>query len=192
VPVGPRPRARLPLADRRGAVGIEFMLILPLMLMLLFGTYESTALIGAHSRLEYAATAVANIVAKQGTVTTAMMADACNAAKFIMSPYSTTPLAMAIIDVTGSSTGNTAVDWQYDAACPTTATAVASATAITYVSTAFHAYSEIEGATPSIILVYATYTYTPIVAFVIGGPITLTHTASALTRSVLPIPCTGC
>jgi hypothetical protein len=27
---------------------------------------------------------------------------------------------------------------------------------------------------------------------VIGGPITLTHTASALTRSVLPIPCTVC
>jgi Flp pilus assembly protein TadG len=183
--------ALLPVADRRGAVGMEFVMILPLMLILLFGTYEGTALIGAHTRMDYATTMVANIAAKQATVTPALLADYCDAAKFIMSPYGTTPLAMAIMSVSGYSSG-TAVDWQYDAACPTTATSVASATAVNYVSANYHSYSEITGANQSVILVYATYTYKPIVAYVLTGPITMTRTASAWTRSHFSIPCTGC
>jgi hypothetical protein len=134
---------------------------------------------------------VANIVAKQATVTPALLADYCDAAKFIMSPYGTTPLAMAIMSVSGHSTG-TAVDWQYDAACPTTAASVSSATAVTLVSYTFHAYSEVQGSPDSVILVFTTYTYTPIVAYVLGGPVTMTHTASAWTRSETTITCTGC
>jgi Flp pilus assembly protein TadG len=190
---GPIRRARGLWQDRRGAVGLEFMLILPLLLVLMFGTYEATTLLGAHTRMEYAATVVANIVAKQSGTTTALLADDCRAAQLSMAPYSATPLAMAIVSVTWSYSANAAaVAWQYDAACPTTAPAVTSATALTYATTTFHAYSEVQGDTNTIILVYATYTYTPIVSYVLGGAVTMTHTVSAWTRTGQPVPCTGC
>jgi Flp pilus assembly protein TadG len=169
------------------------MLVLPLLLVLMFGTYEATMLVGAHTKLEYAAAVVANIVAKQSGTTTALLTDDCRAAQLIMAPYSATPLAMAIVSVTWSSSASAAVvDWQYEAACPTAATAVAAATAVTYATTTYHAYSEVQGDTNTIVLVYATYTYTPIVSYVLGGAVTMTHTVSAWTRDGQPVPCTGC
>jgi len=178
--------------DQRGTAGLEFTLVVPLMMIFLFGAVEAVQLVGAHSRVENAADALVNIVAKQSTgVTPALLTDICVAAQRTLLPYKATSLAVAIVSVTNYS-GTVLVDWQDDTACPTAATAVSSTTAIADAELFYNSYSRVSQSGDSIIIAFATYTYAPIITYVLGGPIKMTHTAYARSRSNTTIPCTGC
>jgi len=174
--------------DQRGTAGLEFTLVVPLMMIFLFGAVEAVQLVGAHSRVENAADALVNIVAKQSTgVTPALLTDICVGAQRTLLPYAGTSLAVAIVSVTNDS-GAVLVDWQDDTACPTAAAAVPSSTAIADAQSS----GRVSQSGDSIIIGFATYTYAPIITYVLGGPVTMTHTAYARSRSNTTIPCTGC
>lgn len=76
--------------DARGVAAIEFALILPIMLALLFGTTEFGRAIDHYRRVTLLARAVADLTSQgdgQATMAAASMTDIVAAAKLVLTPY---------------------------------------------------------------------------------------------------------
>lgn len=97
-------------SERDGIAAVEFALILPLMLLLYFGSFEITQAVRASRKVDLVANALANLASQQLTctggsgvcLTEADMTGAngiFTAAAAIMSPYPTTNLTMTVSQV---------------------------------------------------------------------------------------------
>jgi Flp pilus assembly protein TadG len=98
--------------DREGVAALEFALILPIMLMLLFGGVEVTQAIACKRMVSLTASTVANIVTQYPTISqTEQMPDILNASTAVLTPY---PVANAVVTVSLISVdngGNATVAW---------------------------------------------------------------------------------
>lgn len=190
-------------ADRRGIVAVEFALIAPFLLALLFGLFEVASLVRVSLKLSHAANSLAKIVAQQQPanqntsppppvqVTKAELADFCTGAGYALTPYATDSLSAAVVSVTAGANGTPAKDWEYDAACSATAGVYASS-AVTMVSGGSNGYTLAPTAGDSVIVVRASYSYKPLLHYILGSGWTLTQTAFARPRVTGTIQCTDC
>ncbi|MGH7116813.1 MAG: TadE/TadG family type IV pilus assembly protein, partial [Stellaceae bacterium] len=171
----PPPGRNLP-GDRSGTAAIEFALILPIMLIIFFGSYETANLVLAYMKLEDAAETAADLVAQTTLNDNALQStdftSFTNATEQVLSPLPTSgnQLKIAYASVTYS-TGSPVIDWHLE---------VNGATALTIANISgsqnlANLGSETNGSTDSVIIVQLTYAYTPSFSHVLKSSYTLSE-----------------
>ena len=149
------------IASRHAVAGIEFGMVLPLLLMLLLGFYDAGTAVSIYTKTRYATAALAQMTNTYNDTNAPIhdsdMALILQATAAILAPYSATPATSNVTQIAISSTGSATVSWS-------TNLAVGSS------------YSLPSGlAIPSSYLIYASvsYTFTPAFSYFVSGPITL-------------------
>jgi Flp pilus assembly protein TadG len=178
--------------DRSGTAIVEFALLLPGLLTLFIGSYETSSLLLAYLKLESAAESAADLVAQTSVATASAgglqssdFTNISNAVAQIMTPYSTSgaSLKIAYASVTYS-TGSAVIDWH---------TEVNGAAAIT-MSNLPHGVSattlgdQVNGSMDSVIAVRVTYAYSSPVSYVLNTNYTLNESAFVRPRYVTCVP----
>jgi Flp pilus assembly protein TadG len=98
--------------DTRGVAAVEFALILPLLVLLYFGTVEASALYTVDRRVATVSSTMADLVSREnGCITNATLQSYFNAATGIMRPYSTTGLKQIVSLLSVNEDGDVSVEW---------------------------------------------------------------------------------
>ena len=174
--------------DQSGIAAVEFAFILPIMLLLFLGSFETTNLVLAYMKLEASAETAADLVAQTRVNTVLQSTDftnITNAAKQVLSPLPTSgsELTIAFASVTYN-TGSAAIDWH---------TEVNSATPITTANIPNNASlanlgNQASGSTDSVIIVTLTYSYSSPFTYVLSSSYTLTESAFNRPRYMNCVP----
>lgn len=99
--------------DRDGMGAIEFAILFPILVMLYVGAFEITVGLTISKRASRSASAVADIVTQQQTVTKSWLTDMPNIASAIFVPFGTTGLTMKITGITIDAAANPTVKWSW-------------------------------------------------------------------------------
>jgi Flp pilus assembly protein TadG len=174
------------LRDRSGLAAAEFGLLLPLLLTLFIGSFETGNLLLAYLKTEQAAEMAADLVAQTGPNYALQSSDFTNITNAIdqaMAPLPTSGLEIAFASITFS-TGTPVIDWH---------TEVNGATPITISNlpngaNASTMGSATSGSTDSVIAVQLTYPYVSPVSYVLKTNWTLTESAFNRPRFVHCVP----
>src|SRR6185436_17480561 len=94
-----------------GIAAVEFALLLPLLLLGLFGTIELGTAIVIKSKLRTAASTVAEIANQYTTIQNSDMTGILGAAAAIITPYNVSNTSVVISEITINSQGNATVTW---------------------------------------------------------------------------------
>lgn len=162
--------------DDRGVAIVEFAILFPAMVLLLFGAISATNLARASMKVWNAAQSVADLVSQEASLTTSDMTDFCKGGALILAP-SSGALTFTAASVTTSAAGATAADWQ-DTTCNGAAMSNAVALGTPYVP----------NAKDSVIVVKATYAYSFPPSYVLPSSLTLTRYAYARPRAGTTVP----
>jgi hypothetical protein len=197
--------------QRAGTAALEFALIAPVMVLMVFGTIELTQVFRIQSKLNVAAGQLAEMIAGQSTVTTGSsdgpggtLGDMCTAASYNLLPFPTTTLSAYIESTTVIQPFGiqTAQDWATDRSCPSAVPIGSFSETITLTNIADTPRSlfTLDG-TPkssggtlvkgySAISLQLTYVYKNILPYFLGPSLTFTASAAARPRSNHTISCT--
>lgn len=85
--------------DRRGLAALEFALIAPMMITVLFGSIELTELLATNRRSENTAASVADVISRDTVIEDDEINDLWSAANALMYPNSATPLKIRVSSV---------------------------------------------------------------------------------------------
>jgi len=97
--------------DQRGVSAVEFAMVLPLMVVLYFGTVELSEGISISRKVSLTARTVADLVARVSSINNAGMTDVLDASTAVLAPYSTTPLKVTVSSVTIDANGKATIAW---------------------------------------------------------------------------------
>jgi Flp pilus assembly protein TadG len=181
----PRRVIRL-LADCSGLAAAEFGLLLPLLLTLFIGSFETGNLLLAYMKVEQAAEMAADLVAQTApnyALQSTDFTNITNAVEQALAPLPTSGLEIAYASITYS-TGTAVIDWhtEVNGASAITASSLPNGVSATTMGTAA------SGSTDSVIVVQVTYPYTSPVSFVLKTNWTLTEAAFNRPRYVHCVP----
>jgi len=176
------------LRDRSGTAAVEFALILPGLLIMVFGSYEVANLILADLKLEAAAETAADLVAQTRIETVLQAADftnITNAATQVMTPFPTgsNQLKIAYASVTYS-TGSPVIDWhvEVNSATPINAASLPNS------ANAANLGHETSGSTDSVIVAQLTYAYASPISYVLNSSYTLSESSLNRPRYMNCVP----
>lgn len=149
--------------DVSGVSAVEFALILPVMLTMIFGTIEISNLMIADRKLVSATSTTADLFAQTKTVTTAEIADIFLAGRAVMQPLADGTLTFVVSSVVADGAGVTKVEWSegYGAASHGP-------------GSGYTLPAGIVGPNQSVIVVESGYSYVSLLGQLIISPITLT------------------
>lgn len=99
--------------DQRGVSAVEFALILPIMLLLLFGGVELGDALTIDRKVTHVTSTLSDLVAQSKSITDADMTNIFNAATSIMTPYPATSLKMKVSGITIDANSKATVAWGY-------------------------------------------------------------------------------
>jgi Flp pilus assembly protein TadG len=183
-------------ADRSGTVVVEFALVLPVLLILILGSYEAANLLIAYLKLEAAAETAADLVSQtpqntylqsSGSSNGWDFANISNAVDQVMTPLPTSSLKIAYASVTFTGTNGAAViDWHKEV---NSATAITIATLPSSVS-AGTLGNATQGSTDSFVVVQLTYPYASPISYILNSTWNLTEAAFNRPRYVNCVPTT--
>jgi Flp pilus assembly protein TadG len=107
------PRLSLPrfAADRRGSSVVEFALLLPLMLMMYFGSIQITDAISADRQVTLVASTVAEITSQYVTVSSTDVSNILAAASAVLTPFPVANAKVTLSSVLIDANGKATVDW---------------------------------------------------------------------------------
>jgi Flp pilus assembly protein TadG len=145
-----------------GVSAVEFALVLPLMLSLYIGSAEVSQGIAADRKVTLMARTVADLASQVSSISNSDMNNLLNASAAVMQPYSTAPLKITVSSVVIDAQGKATVDWSdtRNGTARAKGQAVTLPGALTVPNTSL-IWGEVE------------YTYTPVVGYVITGPLSL-------------------
>jgi Flp pilus assembly protein TadG len=174
--------------DQSGLAAVEFAIILPIMLLLFLGSFETTNLVLAYMKLEASAETAADLVAQTRVNTVLQSTDftnITNAAKQVLSPLPTsgTLLKIAFASVTYN-TGSAVIDWHTEV---NSATPITTATIPNNVSLA-NLGNQTNGSTDSVIIATLTYSYSSPFTYVLSSSYALTEAAFNRPRYMNCVP----
>lgn len=153
------------ISDERGTAMLEFVFLLPVMLMLFIGVVEMTNVLRLDRKVVAAALTTADLVTQRRSISTAELDDILRAAELIVEPFSTNALSVGVASVRFHPvTGVGSVDWTRSKNGGSVPDAVAAAASV---------------ATPgeSAIVVRASYSYTPVFFDFVMSATTIEETA---------------
>jgi Flp pilus assembly protein TadG len=143
--------------DRAGVASIEFALILPIALAILTAEFSLCDAMTAKRKLTISNHTVADLVARQTSVTSSGLGTIMNATAQVMAPYGTSSLTVVVSELTTDSSGHTTVTWSSGLN-----------TAGLTVGAAITPPNGVAQNSSSIIWTTATYTYTPTIGYLFG------------------------
>jgi Flp pilus assembly protein TadG len=142
--------------DTRGVAAIEFAIIMPMMLVLFFGTVEFSSGVAVSRKVTLMARALSDLTSQNISVTDTQLTNIFSASTGIMTPYSATPLKSTVTELYIDPTTKAArVQWSKGDAPRGPGTTVAIPVAL-QVGGSYLIYSEIS------------YLYVPAVGYVMG------------------------
>ena len=211
-----RPQRPTLRSDRAGLAAVEFALVAPVMVTLMFGAIELGNAFRIQTKVHTAAGQLAELVAGQQAVTapSGNLADMCTGAAMNLLPYATASFTADIVSGTNdhpsnrnpNSTDSTTVspylDWENVSSCPSRdaspmgaygAYLLANASPASMLTTSgAPGYSSADyGMGYSVIVVQATYTYANVLPLFLGRSITFSAVAVARPRQNSTIQCTN-
>jgi len=98
-------------ADKGGASAIEFALLLPILFMLHVGAAEALQAYVAQRNVAHIAAAMADITARNRTVSTADLTDILGASATMMHPFPVSRLQQRVSSISADGSGSVATDW---------------------------------------------------------------------------------
>jgi Flp pilus assembly protein TadG len=148
--------------DDRGVSAVEFAMLLPLMVTLYLGSVEVSQGIAADRKVTMVARAVADLVAQVSTINNSGMNNVLAAASSVMTPYdvSKAKVTVSLIKIDGN--GNAKIEWSDS--LNGTARAKGSSVSLP---------SALKVPDTSLVWGEASYTYSPVVGYVISGTLNL-------------------
>lgn len=148
--------------NRDGVSAVEFALVLPLMLSLYIGSSEVSQGISADRKVTLMARTVADLASQVSSISNSDMNNLLNASAAVMQPYNTAPLKITVSSVVIDAQGMATINWSdtRNGTARTQGQAVTLPAALTVPNTSL-IWGEVQ------------YTYTPVVGYVITGPLTL-------------------
>jgi hypothetical protein len=205
--------------DTRGVASLEFVVVIPILFMLVIGTYQLTEFVRVNARVSRVAGAVADLVAQQSSGitggTSGSLGNFCAGARLMMTPFlatggvpaagsvpATTVFTLAIASATNySGSGGIPVlvnDWEVDTACSgSIAPRLGSPAVIALATTPFNLIP-IPGpagstgiAGDSVIVVEVNYQYSSLIQYLAPSLGTITKFGFARPRANAVIACTA-
>jgi Flp pilus assembly protein TadG len=174
-------RSAAALLDGCASVSVEFVLALPIMLTLMFGMFEGAGLLTCYMRVVDATQTVADLVCMQKSVASSDIDNFNTAAGYVLEPFASANLGMAIASVTfDPNTGAASVAWQQtrgSIVAPTNASLIA-------LATNYGTKGE------SVVIVQTVYAYSSVLHYVLPSAITFGQAAFEKPRLVASIPYT--
>ena len=129
--------------DSRGLAAVEFAMIVPLMLVLFFGTNEFSTGVAVDRKVTLMARTLSDLTSQVTTVTDTQFTNFFNASTSIMTPYSATPVKATISELyVDPNTLQARVQWSKGAAARATSSTVSIPTAL-QVGGTYLIYSEV-------------------------------------------------
>jgi Flp pilus assembly protein TadG len=169
--------------DCAGLAATEFAFIVPLMLVMFFGTIEISSAVAVDRKVTLMARTLSDLTSQSTSVADTDLTNFFNAAIGIMTPYSSSTTNSTISELYVDSTGTAKVQWSKGSSPRTTGTTVAIPTAL-QVSGTYLIYSEVN------------YKYVPSLGYVLAKTgITLSDVAYTRPRQstcvIYPTPSSG-
>jgi len=97
--------------DRRGIAAVEFALVLPVGLVLLYGEYAVGEAVAISRKVTITARTVTDLVTQNSSLTSASLTTILNASAQVVAPFSVTPMTIVITEITTDSSGKATVTW---------------------------------------------------------------------------------
>ncbi len=159
-------------SSTRGVAAIEFAAIIPVLLLLLLGSFDAGRTIAIYTKVRAATSTVDNVTNQYKTIHDADMQQILGATSVVLSPYPSAPIVVVVSQISIDLNGKATVSW----------------------SDAFNGTARPVGssvnppaglATPNstLILGEVSYGYTPQFGYFLTGPITLTDNLYVTPRS---------
>ena len=163
-------------AARSGMAAVEFALILPALLAMIFGAIEVTNVLLVRADVGNITSSAADLIAQESTVGDADMTNVFNALSALIYPYSTTGARIVITSVIDDGHGGGKVAWSdaYNGTARTVGTAVTVPSGL--ITTG-----------GSVVMSEVTYAYTTPSAYLVKVPVTMTNTFYSHPRRVAQI-----
>jgi Flp pilus assembly protein TadG len=168
---------------RKGLAALEFAILAPMMIFLLFGAVDLLDLLVTNRRAQNVAASLADVVARDTEVSSDEMNGLWSALDVLMFPDDGDVVRVRISSVSVEDSSTARVVWSQGHGMgprDTDSTVTLPAAMMTPGS--------------SVIMTESEYDYSSPLGFLLAGPITMTHDAYRRSRLVDPIPCTwnGC
>jgi len=163
-------------AARSGMAAVEFALILPALLAMIFGAIEVTNVLLVRADVGNITSSAADLIAQESTVGDADMTNVFNALSALIYPYSTTGARIVITSVIDDGHGGGKVAWSdaYNGTARTVGTAVTVPSGL--ITTG-----------GSVVMSEVTYAYTTPSTYLVNIPVTMTNTFYSHPRRVAQI-----
>jgi Flp pilus assembly protein TadG len=170
------------LTDGTGLAATEFAVVVPLMLVMFFGTVEFSSAVAIDRKVTLMARTLSDLTSQSTSVADSDMTNFFAASTGILTPYDATPVSSTITELYVDSTQTAHVQWSKGSAPRTQKSVVTIPTTLAIAGT-------------YLILSEVSYSYTPSVGYVLKGAITLSDVAYTRPRQstcVYYSPATAC
>ena len=162
---------------RQGLAALEFAILLPMMVFLLFGAVELVDVMGANRRVENTSSSLADVVSRDTEVTDDEVEGMWRAIELLMTPDDPTALNIRLTSISVEDATTARVVWSEGRGM---AARVANST-VTLPDGMMRPGT-------SVIMAESEYTYNSPIGMVIGSPMQLGHTVYRRSRLIDPIP----
>jgi len=142
-------------SDCRGLAAVEFAMVVPLMLVLFFGTVEFSTAVAVNRKVTMMARTLSDLTSQNTSVTAAQINNIFNASNGIMTPYPATPVNAKISELYIDANLAVHVIWTATSGASPPTTTISVPTALKVAST-YLIYSEVN------------YTYVPIIGYLMA------------------------
>lgn len=162
---------------KSGLAALEFAILLPMMVVALFGSIDLIDTLSANKRAQNVTASLSDVVARDTEVSDAEVSGLWAATNILMYPNSSTAMQVRVTSVSITSATSATVVWSegHGGYAPRVANSTVSLP------------SAMMNAGTSVIMTETIYPYSPPLGFIFPS-ITLTHTAYRRSRLVDPIP----
>ncbi len=166
----------------RAVAAIEFAMVMPVLLLLLLGSFDAGNAIVIYMKVRAATYALGAITNQYGignaAISTTTMSTITGATSAILSPYSNTPTVMIISQIKATTATNATVSWSY------AVNGTALTQGATYTLPTNFAQNSCGGTYPCyVIQASVNYTYSPMFGAFLTGPINLADSILTTPRS---------
>jgi Flp pilus assembly protein TadG len=143
--------------SEKAVAGIEFSMILPIMLVVLIGVFDGANAFGAYGKTRFATATLAELTNQYTTIHDTDLTTILGATAIVMAPYSSAAATTSVSQIAINGSGVATVSWS------NTLTA----------GSAFTLPAGLASNSSYLIYCKVTYTFTPSFSSFISGPITL-------------------
>jgi Flp pilus assembly protein TadG len=164
------------LAATEGVAAVEFAMLMPLLLLVLFGTLEIGTAIVIKGKLRNAVSTVTEITNQYNTIQNSDMTTILSAAAAIITPYSISNTSIVISEITINNQGSATITWSdtLNGTARTTGSSITVPSGIAIANTV-------------LLLGEVSYVYTPAFGYTMTGAMTMSEKLYATPRSGVAI-----